>query len=67
MSSLFLYELDKNHNTPLINTILLRLFSVVVLIIVGVFIFGEKYNWMQIVGIFLAVIGVFLIMQKSKK
>ena len=67
MSSLFLYELDKNHNTPLINTILLRLFSVVVLIIVGVFIFGEKYNWMQIVGIFFTIIGIFLLMLGKNK
>lgn len=66
-SSLFIYELDKNHNTPLINNVLLRIFSVIALIIVGIFIFKEEYNWKQIVGIFLAIIGVILIMQKSKK
>ena len=66
-TSLFVYELDKKHNTPLINTILLRFGSVIVLILVGIFVFGEDYNWIQVSGIFLAVLGVFLIMQKNKE
>jgi drug/metabolite transporter (DMT)-like permease len=66
-TSLFIYELDKKHNTPLINTILLRFGSVIVLIFVGIFIFGEDYNWIQIVGILFAVLGVFLIMQRNKE
>jgi drug/metabolite transporter (DMT)-like permease len=67
VSSLFLYELDKHHNTPLINNVLLRVFSLIVLIIVGVLIFKEEYNCKQIIGLFLAIIGIFLIMQKPKK
>jgi drug/metabolite transporter (DMT)-like permease len=67
LSSLFIYELDKHHNTPLINTILLRSFSIISMILVAVFIFDEEYNWMQILGCVLAFIGVFLIMQKPKK
>lgn len=67
LTSLFIYELDKKHNTPLINTILLRFGSVIVLILVGIFVFGEDYNWIQVSGIFLAVLGVFLIMQKNKE
>ena len=67
VSSLFIYELDKKHNTPLVNTILLRSFSIISMILVAVFIFDEKYNWMQILGVVLAIVGVFLILQKSKK
>ena len=67
ISSLFIYELDKKHNTPLVNTILLRSFSIISMILVAVFIFDEKYNWMQILGVVLAIVGVFLILQKSKK
>jgi drug/metabolite transporter (DMT)-like permease len=37
------------------------------MILVAVFIFDEKYNWSQIIGVVLAFIGVFLIMQKPKK
>ncbi len=67
MSSLFIYELDKKHNTPLINSILLRSFSIISMILVGVFIFGELYSWVQIVGVILAIFGLFLIIQKPKK
>ena len=63
-SSLLLYELDKNHNTPLINNILLKTGSVIVLIVIGVFMFGEKYNWKQITGIILTCMGIYLVMQK---
>jgi LPXTG-motif cell wall-anchored protein len=37
------------------------------MILIAVFIFDEKYNWMQILGVVLAIVGVFLILQKSKK
>jgi drug/metabolite transporter (DMT)-like permease len=67
MSSLFIYELDKHYNTPMINTLLLRSFSIISMILVGVFIFGEEYNWVQIVGVVMAFFGVFLIMQKPVK
>ena len=67
LSSLFIYELDKHHNTPFINTLLLRSFSIISMILIGIFIFGEDYNWMQLLGVGLAFIGVFLIIQKPKK
>ena len=63
-SSILLYELDKNHNTPLINNILLKTGSVIVLILVGLFIFGEKYTWKQIIGIILTCIGIYLVMRE---
>jgi drug/metabolite transporter (DMT)-like permease len=63
-SSLLIYELDKNHNTPFINNMLLKTGSVIVLITVSVCIFGEKYTLKQIMGIFLIFIGIYLVMQK---
>jgi len=63
-SSLLLYELDKNHNTPLINNILLKTGSIIVLIVVGVGIFGEKYTWKQILGLILTFTGIYLVMDK---
>jgi uncharacterized membrane protein len=64
VSSLLLYELDKKHNTPLINNILMKTGSVIILILVGVFIFEEKYNWKQMLGIILTCIGIYFTMQK---
>ena len=63
-SSLLLYELDKNHNTPLINNILLKTGSIIVLIVVSVWMFGEKYTWKQILGIILTFTGIYLVMDK---
>ena len=63
-SSLLLYELDKNYNTPLINNILLKTGSIIVLIVIGVAMFGEKYPWKQILGIALTFTGIYLVMDK---
>jgi len=64
-SSLLLYELDKNFNTPLLNFVFLKFASVLSLIFVGIFIFKEKYTWKQILGITLAVLGIYLITNKE--
>jgi drug/metabolite transporter (DMT)-like permease len=63
-SSIFIYEFDKNYNTPLINSIFMRAASTISLILVGAFLFEEKYSWKQIIGVFLTILGVFLISQE---
>lgn len=64
VSSLFVFELDKNYNTPLINSLFLKIASVVALGLVSIFIFREKYNWKQIIGMLLAILGVYLVTSK---
>ena len=65
VSGLLIFELDKNYNTPLINTIFLKAISTVALICVGIFIFEEKYKIHQFAGILLILIGMYLISQKT--
>ena len=60
-SSIFIYEFDKNFNTPLMNSMFMRAASTVSLILVGIFLFEEKYSWKQILGVFLTIFGVILI------
>jgi len=60
-SSIFLYDLDKNYNTPLVNSVFLRVGGIVALLLVGIFVFEEKYTYKQIFGIFLTLFGVYLI------
>ena len=60
-SSVFLYELDKNYNTPLVNSVFLRVGGIIALLLVGIFVFEEKYTYKQIFGIFLTLLGVYLI------
>ena len=63
-SSIFIYEFDKNYNTPLINSMFMRTASTISLILVGIFLFEERYSWKQILGVFLTIFGVLLISQK---
>ena len=62
-SSLFIFEFDKNYNTPLINSVFMRTASTISVILVGIFLFEEKYSWKQIIGVFLTIFGIFLISQ----
>jgi drug/metabolite transporter (DMT)-like permease len=51
---------DKYYNTPLINSLLNKGFATILLLLVGVFIYNERYNYKQVFGIFLIIIGLFL-------
>jgi drug/metabolite transporter (DMT)-like permease len=57
VSSLMLYDLNKNYNTPLLNSLFLRCISIFAIFITSIFIFKEKYNWKQMLGIFIIMIG----------
>jgi drug/metabolite transporter (DMT)-like permease len=59
-SSLLLYEFDKKYNTPLMNTMFIRCISILALFFTGFFLFKEKYNWKQILGLVFIIIGFFL-------
>ena len=65
VSSIVLINLDKYFNTPLINSIISKCISAILLLIVGIFIFKEKYNLKQIFGIFLTIVGLFLVSCKK--
>jgi drug/metabolite transporter (DMT)-like permease len=67
ISAVVIINLDKYFNTPLINFLLSRSVGTVLLILVGVFVYKEKYNLKQIFGIFLTIVGLFLIACKSKE
>jgi len=60
ISSIVIIQFDKEYNTPLINSLLLKGFTAVLLLLVGIFIYKENYNIKQIAGIFLTIIGLFL-------
>lgn len=60
-SSMFLYNLDKHYNTPLLNNVFLRVASVIAVIFVGIFLFEEKYSLKQFLGILVTFFGVYLL------
>jgi len=61
VSSIVIINLDKNFNTPLINSMLSKGIAAVMLLFVATIIYKEKYNLKQVFGIFLTVLGLFLI------
>jgi drug/metabolite transporter (DMT)-like permease len=60
-STLLVYDFDKNYNTPFLNSMFMKVASVVFLFLVGVFLFEEKYTVKQILGIALTIAGVYLV------
>lgn len=64
MSSIFVFEFDRHHNTPLLNSIYMEAITTLSLIMVAIFIFKEKYKWSQIGGIFLVAGGLYLVTNK---
>jgi uncharacterized membrane protein len=64
ISSIILIHFDKHYNTPLINGLFTKVTAAVLLLIVGIFMFKENYNYKQICGIILTVVGLFLISSK---
>jgi drug/metabolite transporter (DMT)-like permease len=58
-------EFDKNFNTPLINSLYLNTASVLTMLVIGVFLFKEKYDHIQILGIALIILGIYLFVNKN--
>ena len=62
-STLLIYENEKN-NTAFINSVFLRIGSLIGILLVGIFFYKEKYSWKQIIGVILTIIGIYLLMNK---
>ena len=66
LSGMVVLTMDKYYNTPLINTMAFKVISVILLVLTGVLIFKEKYNFQQLLGIALIVIGGILLFYHSE-
>ena len=65
VSSIVIINLDKYYNTPLINSMIMKILSAILLLFTGIFIFKEKYSYKQLIGLLLALIGGFLLFCKD--
>ncbi len=57
ISSLLMFDLNRNFSTPFLNNFFLRCISIFMLFMTSIFIFNEKYNWKQYLGLFIIMIG----------
>jgi uncharacterized membrane protein len=64
-SGILMFELDKNYNTPFVNSMLMKAMSMIALVCVSVFVFKENYKMHQYIGFFLVLCGMYLISQKT--
>jgi len=66
LSSMVVLTMDKHYNTPLINNMVFKVVSVILLVFIGVILFNESYNYYQLLGIFLVVFGSGLLFYHGK-
>ena len=65
ISAFYYIEFDKNYNTPIINNMFLKIVSVIVMLLLGIFLFEEKYTYSQICGFFMVALGLYCIYNKK--
>jgi drug/metabolite transporter (DMT)-like permease len=54
--------LEKYYNTPFVNNVLIKAFSILALFVVGYFIFEERYSSTHMVGIGLTILGLAILL-----
>ena len=66
-SSLFLFNVEKNFNTPAVNHVLLKALSLLGLFAAGVFIFNESYTTNHLLGIGVTITGIVILLANPIK
>ena len=67
LSSMVVLTMDKHYNTPLINNMLFKVISVVLLLLTGIVIFKENYDLNQLFGIAMIICGGGLLFYHTDK
>jgi len=67
ISSMVVLTMDKHYNTPLINNMLFKVISVFLLLLTGVIIFKERYDFNQLIGIAMMIFGGGLLFYHTDK
>lgn len=64
ISTILVLQMDKGYQTPFINSMLTKGFSTIFVIAIGMIIYKENYNILQILGIAFILTGTYLISSK---
>jgi drug/metabolite transporter (DMT)-like permease len=62
ITSYSIYELDKKHNNPFVNHTVTKITSMILLLIISIFIFNDKYEFKKIIGAIISIIGMYLLL-----
>lgn len=64
ISTILVLQMDKGYQTPFINSMLTKGFSTIFVIAIGMIIYKENYNILQMLGIAFILVGTYLISNK---
>ena len=64
VSTILVLQMDKGYQTPFINSMLTKGFSTIFVIAIGMIIYKENYNMLQMLGIAFILTGTYLISSK---
>ena len=64
ISTILVLQMDKGYQTPFINSMLTKGFSTIFVIAIGMIIYKENYNMLQMLGIAFILVGTYLISNK---
>jgi len=62
ITSISIYELDKNHNNPFINHTITKITSMILFLLISIFIFKENCDIKKMFGAIFSIIGLFLLL-----
>jgi len=65
ISGFLMFEMDKNHNTPFLNSIFVKSAGILGLIAMSIFLFKESYKAHQFVGVAFILFGIYLASTKK--
>lgn len=57
----FVINIDKNYGNPFTNNLIIKVFTTIIIVIIGYYIFGENYSWSKITGIAILILGLYLL------
>lgn len=66
ISSMVVLTMDKHYNTPLLNNMLFKVISVILLLFTGIVFFKEHYNYSQLFGMLMMILGGVLVFYHSE-
>jgi len=61
LTTYFIINVDKNYGDPFTNSLIIKVFTTIIIIIVGFYIFEEKFTWSKIIGIIILLTGLYLL------
>ena len=60
-STVLFIEFERRYSTPLVSNLLTRVLGIVLLVGVGIFVYEEKYTFLQLLGMGVAIAGIALV------